>query len=94
MPRNRINNLPREDRDGASRGGKLAVERDERRIIVERVLGVFAPYQSNADGTIISRMAWLYCNIENDSKAKEIVREGLRRYPDNDHFLRFADRLR
>jgi hypothetical protein len=90
---NRINTILRNDRDDTLRGRRIAVERDERRVLVDRVLAAFAVYEDDADGTTISRMAWLCCNIGREARAKELTRRGLAKSPGNDHLSRLAERL-
>lgn len=90
---NKINTILRSDRDDVHRGVSQTIERDERRVLVDRVLAAFEPYERSADGTTVSRMAWLCCNIGRDARAKELTRGALGKFPDNDHLRGLADRL-
>jgi hypothetical protein len=82
---NRLNSLLREN--------ALSVDKDERRILAERLLGVLEARKSEADADDFSRMAWLALNIGQKARAKEFVDLGLAGDPTNQHCLSLQERL-
>jgi hypothetical protein len=70
-----------------------SLEREVKHALVVRVLRAFQKYESKADGTTLSRMAWLCWNVGNLDRAAELTRTGLRREPDNDHLANLARKL-
>lgn len=73
------------------RGSELTDE--DRRAIVSRAITAFHLKLDEADGTDLSRLAWLHLNIQEDADAKAIASLGLQRDPTNTHLLKLADRL-
>ena len=83
---NRLNSLLREN--------VLSVDKDERRILAERLLGVLEARKSEADADDFSRMAWLALNIGQKARAEQFVDLGLAGDPMNQHCLSLQERLR
>jgi hypothetical protein len=73
-------------------GPTLELTADEKRSFARTLIPIFAPHRSCASGTEISRLAWLYRNSGNTAEAKRCTEEGLKKYPDNVHLLRLAER--
>lgn len=82
---NRLNSVLREN--------LLSVDRDERGILAERLLGVMEARKNEADANDYSRMAWLAMNIGQKPRAKGLVELGLAIDPGNLHCLSLNDRL-
>jgi hypothetical protein len=82
---NRLNSLLREN--------ALSVDKDERRILAERLLGVLEARRSEADADDFSRMAWLALNIGQKARAKQFVELGLAGDSMNQHCLSLQERL-
>lgn len=70
-----------------------SLESEVKRTVIERVLRAFSLYASQADGTTLSRMAWLSLHVGDLAKAGELTRVGLRREPDNEHLANLARKL-
>lgn len=82
---NRLNSVLREN--------ALTVDKDERRILAERLLGVLEARKGEADADDFSRMAWLALNMGQKSRAEIFVNSGLAIDPYNVHCLSLRDRL-
>lgn len=82
---NRLNSLLREN--------ALSVDKDERRILAERLLGVLEARKNEADADDFSRMAWLALNIGQKARAKHFVELGLAGDSTNQHCLSLQERL-
>ena len=77
---NRVNALLSED--------PHAVDRDEKRILVRRLIEVFDGRVGEADGTDLSRLAWLYLRVKDVANARRIVTVGLESEPQNRYLQR------
>ena len=82
---NRLNSLLREN--------ALSVDKDERRILAERLLGVLEVRKSEAYADDFSRMAWLALNMGQEARAKVFVDLGLVCDPMNPYCLSLQERL-
>lgn len=71
----------------------VTLDRDEKQLLVHRVLTAFERFESAANGTTISRMAWLCCNVGDDTRARHLTRTGIARDPANEHLARLGHRL-
>lgn len=82
---NRLNAMLRES--------ELVVDKDEKRHLALRLLGVLENRKSEASADDLSRMAWLAMHTDQQNKAIELTKAGLRLQPDNPHCLGLKDRL-
>lgn len=80
---NRINGILRDFKDPSY----------DRRRLIAPVLDAFSQHLRQADGTDLSRLAWLYLNLEEESAARTIVEKGLALDPRNDHIVRLARKV-
>lgn len=71
----------------------LALDREERKILAERLRKVMVKRVSEADATDYSRLAWLCINLGDHSTARAYVERGLTKEPDNPFCLRLADKI-
>jgi hypothetical protein len=86
---NRINNRIR-----ALRGRRVdEAWSPEVGLLIERVAAAMERQSGNLTATDCSRLAWLYLNIGNENRAREVARIGLRREPANDHCLNLIRKL-
>ncbi|WP_130469962.1 NB-ARC domain-containing protein [Candidatus Magnetaquicoccus inordinatus] len=69
------------------------IEEDVKEVIVLKVIDAHNQYLSDANGTHLSRLAWLYLNIGNTEKAIYYTREGLKRDSNNEHLIKLSNRL-
>lgn len=69
------------------------LDRDVKRELVARVLRAFQPFQAQADGTTLSRVAWLCVNIGDFKRASELTRIGISRDPANEHLANLGAKL-
>jgi hypothetical protein len=78
---NRINNRIRDLR------GRRIEEAwsPEVKMIIERVTDVMERHLANADADYCSRLAWLYINIGNEARAREVAKAGLKKDPSHYH---------
>ena len=65
----------------------------EVRDLLHKVIGKMESYLDQLTATECSRLAWLYLNVSNDERARDIARCGIERDPNNDHCLRLVQRL-
>jgi hypothetical protein len=72
----------------------VSLDRDEKRVLVDRVLDAFEKFEAEATGTIFSRVAWLCCNVGDEERARDFTSRGLKRDPDNEHLANLASRLK
>ena len=61
--------------------------------LIERAIQAMERRLSTLDATDCSRLAWLYRNINNTSRALEIANVGLEREPTNEHCLNLVRKL-
>jgi hypothetical protein len=85
----RINNRIRELKD---RGVEESWSQEVRQLI-ERVAESMRRYIDTLSATDCSRLAWLYLNIGQGDRARDIVRIGIERDPTNEHCQKLARRL-
>lgn len=82
---NRLNALLREH--------ELDVDKEEKRHLAQRLLGVLESRMDEATADDLSRMAWLALHTEQQLKAMEFTRAGLQLEPDNPHCIGLRERL-
>lgn len=82
---NRVNGIFAENKDAAPT--------DERRILLRRLVDVMANRLDDADANDLSRLAWLYLQLGDETRAHEVASLGLRRDPENYHCQRLLDRM-
>ncbi len=84
---NHLNSLLRPER--------LVLDSSERKILVRKIVDVFEKRISEHDvgATDLSRLAWLYMKLQQESKALEYVRKGLALDPQNEHCLNLVTKL-
>jgi hypothetical protein len=80
---NRINGLLRDFKDHDY----------DRRSLITPVVDAFSRFWKQADGTDLSRLAWLHLNLEEEPAARRVVEKALAVDPKNDHVLRLARKL-
>jgi hypothetical protein len=71
---------------------RFVVPTDERRHLLMRLVKLLEPHVERLDGTDLSRLAWLYLNLGNESRAAALVSRGLVHEPDNVHCQSLARR--
>ncbi|WP_143592226.1 NB-ARC domain-containing protein [Thioalkalivibrio halophilus] len=86
---NRINNRLRELK---TRGVEESWS-DEVRQLIERVAEEMAKNLNHLDATDCSRLAWLYLNIGNEDRARDIAHTGIKNEPYNEHCQKLVERL-
>jgi hypothetical protein len=72
----------------------FAVDRDEKRVLARRLISLFERRVRAADGTDLSRLAWLYLRVNDSDSARRIVTLGLRTEPSNQHIQNLDRYLR
>lgn len=82
---NRLNAMLREH--------ELSVDKDEKRHLAQRLLVVLDNRRSEASADDFSRMAWLALHTDQQSKAIEFTKLGLKTDPDNPHCRGLSERL-
>ena len=70
-----------------------AVDRDERRILVRSLIGVFEKRLDEMDATDLSRLAWLYLRLRDVKSAERIVQLGMQDDASNQHLRRLSKKL-
>ena len=65
----------------------------EIRAFLERVIAAMEARINELSATSCSRLAWLYLNIGNDSRARDVAKVGLQRDPTNEHCQNLLARL-
>lgn len=83
---NRLNAMLREH--------ELDVDREEKRHLAQRLLGVLESRRTEATADDLSRMVWLALHTNQQSKAIEFTKAGLQLEPDNPHCLALKERLK
>lgn len=86
---NWLNQRIRQLKDDDLLGGKSL----EVRGFLDRVIKAMEDRISAMVGTDCSRLAWLYLNVGNQERARDVVRIGLEREPGNEHCLNLMIRL-
>lgn len=86
---NRLNGLFVE----LNRKGQSPIDRDERRLVVERIAGRLEERLEELDATDCSRLAWLHVNLKNSARGLAVVERGLTLDPTNSYCRSLADRL-
>ena len=66
---------------------------DEIASLLSRVASEFERRVNRLDGTNCSRLAWLYLNIGNTDRARDVAALGLRREPNNEYCRRLVQKL-
>jgi len=61
--------------------------------LLQKVIGKMERHLGKLTATDCSRLAWLYLNVGNDERAREIARLGVDRDPDNEFCQRLVERL-
>ena len=61
--------------------------------LLHRVTGKMENNLQELTATDCSRLAWLYLNVGNDDRARDIARFGIQREPDNDYCLKLVQKL-
>ena len=82
---NRLNRLLRE------RG--LELDKDEKRVLAQRLVSILEKRRNEASADDLSRMAWLALHIGQEAKAREYAEAGLAMEPENYHCRKIAERL-
>ena len=72
----------------------VSLDRDEKRVLVDRVLDAFERFETDASGTAFSRVAWLCCNVGDEDRARDFTSRGLKKDPGNEHLENLASRLK
>jgi tetratricopeptide (TPR) repeat protein len=70
----------------------LSFDVDERRAMLERVIGLMRSRIAEADANDHSRLAWLYLNLGNLDEARNLAAKGLVLDPTNPHCLRLMQK--
>ena len=65
----------------------------EVRDLLHRVIGKMESYLEELTATDCSRLSWLYLNVGNDDRARDIARFGIEREPENDYCLKVVEKL-
>lgn len=65
----------------------------EVRVLLERVADVMNRHISQLSPTDLSRLAWLYLNIGNEARARDIARRGAEADPSNEHCRNLVRKL-
>jgi hypothetical protein len=65
----------------------------EVRLLVERVANAMERHIGELSATDCSRLAWLYLNIRQEDRARDIAKSGLKRDPGNEHCQNLVRRL-
>jgi hypothetical protein len=89
MIANRINNRIRDLK------GRRVEEAwsEEVRLLIEKVARIMERRLKDLSADDCSRLAWLYLNIRNEDKARDVTREGIKKDPNNEHCLKLAEKL-
>jgi len=82
---NRLNELFRDH--------MLDVDSEEKRIIIEELVGLMAARAGEASATDLSRLAWLCLNLHDEDRAREYTEQGLRADAQNIYCIKLAQRL-
>ena len=74
-------------------GHGLELDKDEKRVLAQRLVSVLEKRRNEASADDLSRMAWLALRIGQEAKAREYTEAGLAMEPENYHCRRIAERL-
>lgn len=80
--------------NGLLKAEPRAIDSDEKRILVRRLVDVMASRASEASATDLSRLAWLCVHVRDVDAAARFVQRGLKDEPVNEHLLKLDRRLR
>ena len=83
---NRLNNV-------SSRVQGVLLGTDERRLMARRLLRIAEERLQEADGTDLSRFAWLSLSLGDEDKARSLILQGLAKEPSNEYCARLKERL-
>lgn len=86
---NRINTKLREMKERRVSGSWS----DEVNQLIIRVAEVMNCHLKELDATDCSRLAWLYLNIGNTDRARDVARSGLQKDSENEHCIRLVQKL-
>lgn len=96
----RLSFAPFEDISNAARTlsrhlahGTLQIGREEKRLMADQLAKMMEPRIGEANGTDISRLAWLYLHLKRESDARRCVIRGLELDPSNRHLIGLDRRL-
>ena len=73
--------------------GKIAVGRNEKRLMASQLAQTMDIQRDQANGTDFSRLAWLYLHLKQSEKARDCVHHGLEIDAGNTHLLKLHYRL-
>jgi hypothetical protein len=73
--------------------GRELIPTEQRRVLLRPIIAELEARLRDASPTDLSRLAWLLLHSDDEGRAADVVRDGLRRDPDNYHLLKLADRL-
>jgi len=65
----------------------------EVKLLIERVAGAMESHIGALSATDCSRLAWLYLNIGQEDRARDIAKQGMEREPNNEHCRNLIQRL-
>ena len=71
-----------------------AMDTDEKRILMRKLVDVMAHQVDEASATDLSRLAWLCVHIKEVDRAARYVQMGLKLEPGNEHLRKLSSRLR
>lgn len=74
-------------------GHRDIMDKEEKEQLVGRLVTLMEGRMDEATATDHSRVAWLMLNVNNSENAKDVVKSGLRKDPDDFHCNRLAKRL-
>ncbi|HDZ62725.1 MAG TPA: hypothetical protein ENH40_06240 [Nitrospirae bacterium] len=73
--------------------GQLTFDTEEKKIIVERLIGIFLKHLNEADANDYSRLAWLCLHLGKTDFALRYASDGLKIDPNNEHCLNLFTKL-
>lgn len=76
------------------RSGALKLDRDEKRVLANRIRRLLESSADTASGTDLSRLAWVCLHLRDEDAAKLYTRTGLDRDPENEHLQSLGKRLK
>lgn len=80
--------------NGLVKNEPRAVDSDEKRILIKRLIDVLASRVREASATDLSRLAWLCIHVRDVESARRYVEIGLQDEPDNEYLINLDRRLR
>lgn len=72
---------------------ELDVDKEEKRLLGQRIASVLDKRRSEASADDLSRMAWLALHLGQEAKAREYAQAGLAMEPENHHCRKIFERL-